>query len=193
MGSQNCKRDPVKILQNAIKGGITAFQYREKGDGSLTGKDKINLGLQLRQLCLDHNIPFFINDDFDLIEPLNVDGIHVGQDDISVYKIREQYPSLLVGLSISNEYELKKSPINLIDYIGAGPIFDTCTKKDAKQAVNTSWIKLLKQKYPFVPIVAIGGINVINAPEVLQAGADGIAVISAITNAENIKNTVKQL
>lgn len=193
MGSQNCQRDPLKILQEAIKGGITAFQYREKGKGSLTGKAKIELGLQLRQLCLEHNIPFFINDDIDLIEAFNVDGIHVGQDDSSVCKIREKYPCLLIGLSISNEFELKNSPIHLIDYIGAGPIFNTSTKNDAKQAVSTKWIKMLKQKHPKIPVIAIGGINEENAPIVLQAGADGVAVISAITHSTNIQDTVKRL
>lgn len=91
MGSQNCKRDPVDILDEAIKGGITAFQFREKGTGALTGEAKLTLGKQLRAMCLNHNVPFFINDDIDLIDVLNVDGIHVGQGDMSVAEIRKRF------------------------------------------------------------------------------------------------------
>lgn len=195
MGSQNCHQDhePQYILQEAIKGGITAFQYREKGKGSLAKNEKIELGLKLRQLCHENNIPFFINDDIDLIETLDVDGIHVGQDDISVYAIRKRYPNIFIGLSISNKSELKNSPIDLVDYVGAGPVYSTMTKDDAKEAVGLNWIKTLKQQHPTIPIVAIGGINEKNAPDVLQAGADGIAVISAITKAKDIQKTVEML
>lgn len=193
MGSQNCHRDPVQVLQEAVKGGITAFQYREKGMAALTGEAKIELGKKLRTICLQNNIPFFINDDIDLIERLNVDGIHVGQDDIAVQQIRKTYPDILIGLSISNETELKNSPIDLIDYIGAGPVFSTSTKEDAKKAVGLTWIQTLKQKLPTVPLVAIGGVNSSNTPGILQAGADGVAVISAITKAENIQQAVQKL
>lgn len=193
MGSQNCHRDPVQVLQEAIQGGITAFQYREKGMSSLSGDAKIELGKKLRTICLQNNIPFFINDDIDLIERLNVDGIHVGQDDIAVQQIRKTYPDILIGLSISNETELKNSPIDLIDYIGAGPVFSTSTKEDAKKAVGLTWIQTLKRKHPTVPLVAIGGVDSSNTPDILQAGADGVAVISAITKAEDIQQAVQKL
>src|SRR5690625_2065685 len=98
MGSQNCTRDPVKILEEAIHAGITAFQFREKGKGSLKGEEKLALGLKLRELCKKHGVLFFINDDFDLVEPLDVDGIHVGQEDISPVEIRRQYPEKIIGL-----------------------------------------------------------------------------------------------
>src|SRR5690625_1065932 len=88
MGSQNCDRDPVEILYEAVSAGITAFQYREKGDGALTGKAKLELGKQLREICASHHIPFIVNDDIELVQPLEADGIHVGQDDLSVQEIR---------------------------------------------------------------------------------------------------------
>src|SRR5690554_3218351 len=92
MGSQNCDRDPVKVLQEAVSAGITAFQYREKGDGALTGKAKLELGKQLREICASHQVPFIVNDDIELVEPLSADGIHVGQDDLSVKEIRRMFP-----------------------------------------------------------------------------------------------------
>lgn len=193
MGSQNCERDPAEILQEAIAGGITAFQFREKGHGALHGEEKIELGKQLRAICKQHHIPFFINDDVDLVKTLAVDGIHVGQDDESATSLRKKYPNLLIGLSVSNEMELKGSPLDVVDYVGAGPVFPTETKEDAKKAVGIKWIKTLRQKYPQLPIVGIGGIHENNAAEVIAAGADGVAVISAITKADDIIKVVRTL
>lgn len=193
MGSQNCSRNPEDILLEAIDAGITAFQYREKGPNSLEFNEKIELGKKLRQICLDHDIPFIINDNSELIDLLNVDGIHVGQNDISTDLLRKKHPNLLIGLSIGNEIELKQSNLETIDYIGVGPIYSTSSKADAGHAVGTKWIKKLKNEYPQLPIVGIGGITTENAHKVISAGADGVSVISAITQADDIKQTVNLL
>ena len=193
MGSQDCNREPEEILLEAIKGGITSFQYREKGANSLEGSKKTNLGLKLRKICLDYQIPFFINDNIDLIEKLKVDGIHVGQDDMSVKFLRDKYPDLLIGLSISTKEELDKSDLNLVDYIGVGPVYLTSSKKDAKAIVGTPQIRNIRKKYPDMPIVGIGGINEDNAQNVMNAGADGVSVISAITKSKDIQKTVQHI
>lgn len=193
MGSQNCSCNPVIVLEEAIEAGITAFQYREKGPGALIGQDKIHLGQKLRDVCLKYGIPFFINDDANLINTLKVDGIHVGQDDVHVSELRKQFPNLLIGLSISNETELKASSLEYVDYIGVGPIFSTATKIDAKEATGTKWISTLRDMYPNLPIVGIGGIDETNANHVMEAGANGVSVISAISEASNIKVVVDKL
>lgn len=193
MGSQNCTRDPEQILQEAIDAGITAFQFREKGEGSLYGQAKIELGKRLRELCLKANIPFFINDDVELAPLLSVDGIHVGQDDRKIDEIRKEFPDLLLGLSISNVKELENSPLHLVDYVGAGPVFATKTKDDAKAAVGLEWITYIRNNYPDLPIVGIGGIDTSNARQVIEAGADGVSVISVITKSNNISQTVHAL
>lgn len=193
MGSQNCHKDPEEILIEAIEAGITIFQFREKGPGSLKAEAKINLGKKLRQICATNNIPFIINDDSDLVDLLEVDGIHVGQSDQSVELLRKKHPDLLIGLSISTKTELKQSNLDLVDYIGVGPIYPTRSKVDAKKAIGTGWITQLKNKYPDLPIVAIGGITENNALHVMKAGADGVSVISAITQSDNIKKTVNNL
>lgn len=193
MGSQNCKRDPVKILQEAASAGITAFQYREKGAGSLEGDEKLELGLRLREVCSRHDILFFVNDDVELVEPLAADGIHVGQGDLSAEVIRELLPDKIIGLSISNIEELDQSPIPFINYIGAGPIFNTSTKEDAQSPVGIEWIKTLKRKVPQLPIVGIGGITTENAASVIAAGADGVSFISAVTESEHIIKSVTKL
>jgi len=193
MGSQNCDRDPLEILESAAKAGITAFQFREKGTGSLTGNEKLELGKQLRGICREYHIPFFVNDDVELVEPLDADGIHVGQNDITVMQLRERFPNKLIGLSVSNAEEVANSPISLVDYVGAGPMYTTSTKEDAKEAVGPEWITTLKEQFPDLPIVGIGGITPENAQAVMKAGADGISVVSAIAKAENIRKVVEGL
>lgn len=193
MGSQNCPRRPEDILTEAIEAGITVFQYREKGPGSLQGEEKIALGKKLRAICREHDIPFIVNDDVELAATLDADGIHVGQEDDSVEDVRERFPDLYIGLSISNEEELKASSTHLVDYIGAGAIFPTSTKGVADPGVGVEWIRQLKQLEPDTAIVGIGGINPENAAEVIEAGADGVAVVSAITESEDIGETVKSL
>lgn len=192
-GSQNCYRDPEKVLEEAIKGGITAFQYREKGLRSLEGEEKAELGWKLRLICRKHTIPFFINDDIDLADRLEVDGIHVGQDDMSAQELRKRYPDIIIGLSVSNDREVQQSPIKSVDYLGAGPMFPTATKEDVKPVVGVQWIHQLKSRYPELPVVGIGGITTSNAHQVMEAGAQGVAVISAVTHAQNIIETVQNL
>lgn len=192
-GSQDCYKEPEIILHEAIDAGITAFQYREKGENSLKGQEKLALGKKLRRICLQRNIPFIINNDIELIEPLYVDGIHVGQTDTPVALLRKQYPNVKIGLSISTMKELNNSPIEFIDYIGAGPMFKTTSKADVKPVVGVDWITQLRKLHPNLPIVGIGGINSHNANQVMLAGADGVAIISAITKADNIAHVVNQL
>ncbi|MEW9501088.1 thiamine phosphate synthase [Jeotgalibacillus marinus] len=193
MGSQNCVHEPEETLKQAIAGGITAFQYREKGQGALVGQAKEELGWRLRRICKKHDVPFFINDDIELVESLEVDGIHVGQDDHHVDDVRRKHPDKIIGLSVSTIRELERSPIHQVDYLGAGPVFPTLTKVDAKRAVGIEWITTIKKNYPTLPIVGIGGIDQQNAASVLKAGAEGIAVISAITHAINIEQAVRNL
>ncbi|RFA35847.1 thiamine-phosphate diphosphorylase [Virgibacillus dokdonensis] len=193
MGSQNCDRDPKQVLKEAIQAGITAFQYREKGSDALSGNQKIQLGKELRAICRQHNIPFFINDDVELTEVLETDGIHVGQDDKDAKELRQQFPNKWIGLSVSNLEELHASPLDYVDYLGVGPIFPTSTKEDAKMAVGTGFITEIKRLYPNMPIVGIGGINTENAAAVMEAGADGVSVISAITKAPDIQEAIAKL
>ncbi|GGB42698.1 thiamine phosphate synthase [Virgibacillus dakarensis] len=193
MGSQNCHHDPLQLLESALSAGITSFQFREKGEGSLTGNDKLVLGRKMRAICARYGVPFIVNDDIELVEPLKADGIHVGQNDVPINELRQLFPDKVIGLSVSNKNELANSPIQLTDYLGAGPVFNTTTKSDAKQAVGIEWIKAIRNEYPDLPIVGIGGITINNAASVLEAGANGVAVISAITKAKDITEAVQYL
>ncbi len=192
MGSQDCIRDPEETLLEAIQAGITTFQYREKGPNSLSGEAEVELGRKLRKICKDHGVLFIINDKVDLAETLDADGIHVGQGDTPVEKVREQFPDKIIGLSVTSVDEVKKSRIDLVDYVGAGPIYATQTKPGKKPA-GLAWLQDIRKLHPELPIVAIGGIKPENADTVLDAGADGLAVVTAISHSDQIKEAVHNL
>lgn len=184
MGSTNCQdRDPVEVLQKAIDGGITLFQYREKGEHALTGEAKLLLGKALRDRCKEAEIPFIVNDDVELALALGAAGVHIGQDDGSISDVRERMAGKLLGVSVHNAEEALEAVSYGVDYIGVGPMFFTSTKEDIHEVKGPRVIREIRAAGVQLPIVGIGGINLEKAPTVLEAGADGIAVISAITHA----------
>ncbi|KIQ94306.1 Thiamine-phosphate synthase [Anoxybacillus thermarum] len=193
MGSVDCTKDPLAVLDEAIEGGITMFQFREKGKGALTGVEKYRLAEKLFERCLAHNIPFIVNDDVDLALALQADGVHVGQEDEAAERVRDRIGDRYLGVSVHNLNEVKQALSARADYVGLGPIFPTVSKKDAKQACGLAMIEHIRAHEKHVPIVAIGGITQQTAKQVIEAGADGIAVISAICRAEQIREQTKRL
>lgn len=184
LGSQNVtNRDPLLILEQALEGGITSFQFREKGPGSKKGNAKLELAKQMQKLCKCYDVPFFVNDDVELAIELHADGIHVGQDDESIESIRKVVPkNMKIGLSVTNLTQAIEAEQLAVDYIGVGPIFSTATKNDAKQPIGLEGLKEIKKSVPNIPIVAIGGIKKENVRSIREAGADGVSVISAISS-----------
>src|SRR5690625_7324325 len=106
-------------------------------------------------MCRNNGVLFFVNDDVELVVPLDADGIHVGQDDTPIDEIQRQFPNKIIGLSVSNNQEVTQSPIELIDYIGAGPIYATGTIEDAKPPVGVKWIHPLRDTCTLLPIHGI--------------------------------------
>jgi thiamine-phosphate pyrophosphorylase len=100
MGTPNCIQDPLHVLEDALKAGITIFQLREKGEGALTGKPLEQFARQCQELCRSYNVPFIVNDDVELALKLQADGIHIGQDDVSLTLIRELFFGRFVGFSV---------------------------------------------------------------------------------------------
>ena len=185
MGSQNVLNIPLDVLEEALKGGITAFQFREKGEGALSGAKYLELATNCQSLCKQYGVPFIVNDDLELAIHLNADGIHIGQDDLPVQKVREMMGNKWVGVSVHTMTEVEESIRYGADYVGIGPIFPTNSKSDAKKPSGTRFLRKVADLYPELPIVGIGGITPDNVNEVLEAGADGIAVVSAISLSEN--------
>ncbi|NIK13243.1 thiamine phosphate synthase [Alkalibacillus almallahensis] len=194
MGSQNCKHDPVETLEKAIQGGVTFFQFREKGVGSKIGEEKIELGLCLKEVCHQYGVPFIVNDDLELVSELDADGLHIGQKDGDMKKMKESLKSYqMLGVSTHNVDEALEAQKLGVDYIGVGPMFNTSTKDDIEEVNGPIVIKEIRKQLPNIPLVGIGGIKHSNASQVIEAGADGVAVISDITQAESVKEATERL
>jgi thiamine-phosphate pyrophosphorylase len=188
LGSANCMgRSPSKVLSEAIEGGITMFQFREKGTGALTGSEKYGLAEELQNICKKASIPFIVNDDIELALALHADGIHIGQDDEPAQLVRERMKGKILGISVHNMKEAQQAISVGADYFGVGPIFPTSTKEDTNDVQGVKVISEFRTNGITIPIVGIGGITGENAASVIEAGADGVSVITAISQAENVQ------
>ncbi|MGG0237927.1 thiamine phosphate synthase [Bacillus rhizoplanae] len=193
MGSNNCRKDPLQVMKEALDGGITIFQYREKGEEALTGEERYAFAKQLQSLCKEYNVPFIVNDDVELALELDADGVHVGQDDEGIKTVREKMGDKIIGVSAHTIEEARFAIENGADYLGVGPIFPTNTKKDAKAVQGTEGLRFFRESGVEIPIVGIGGITIENAASVIEAGADGVSAISAISLADSPYNSTKKL
>ncbi|WP_349409421.1 thiamine phosphate synthase [Pseudalkalibacillus sp. SCS-8] len=192
MGSLNCERDPREVLKEAIEGGVTLFQFREKGSGCLSGAAKRELALDLKAICHASGIPFIVNDDVALALELDADGVHIGQEDGSIEEIRHRVGDKILGVSTHDVVEAEAAVRAGADYIGVGPMFMTKTKTDIQEVRGPIVIEEICRGGLEVPLVGIGGINTSNVEQVMEAGADGVAVISAISQADNPRERAQQ-
>ncbi|TNH02343.1 thiamine phosphate synthase [Testudinibacter sp. TR-2022] len=202
-GTQDCQHlglppEPalLSLLQTALKCGISCFQFREKGQNALQDPQKIiQLAQKCRDLCRQYHVPFFINDNVDLALAVQANGVHVGQDDRPIAQVIEQCQGkLLLGLSVNTlPQAIMNAELQAVDYFGVGPIFPTQSKADAKAVVGLKLLQQIRQQGIEKPLVAIGGITPETAFSIRQAGADGVAVISAISRSPNIANSIRQL
>ena len=193
-GTTTCLgKDLYTVVEDALKGGITLFQFREKGKGALEGKEKLKLAIKLKNLCKKYNVPFIVNDDIELALEIDADGVHVGQDDLGVDEIRKLMPNKIIGLSIGNEEELKQSKVEYVDYVGVGPVYVTQSKDDAGGAIGYEGLELMRKLLPQMPLVAIGGIQTQHIKDVMKTNVDGVSIISAISYSDNIEKTVREM
>ena len=193
-GTTTCLgKDLYTVVEDALKGGITLFQFREKGKGALEGKEKLELAIKIKNLCKKYNVPFIVNDDIELALEIDADGVHVGQDDLGVDEIRKLMPNKIIGLSIGNEEELKQSKVEYVDYVGVGPVYVTQSKDDAGGAIGYEGLELMRKLLPQMPLVAIGGIQTQHIKDVMKTNVDGVSIISAISYSDNIEKTVREM
>ena len=193
-GTTTCNNKNLEqVVEEALRGGITSFQFREKGDGALVGFQKEELAREIQKLCKLYQVPFIINDDIELAVKLDADGVHVGQGDGDVEKIRKLLPDKIIGLSVGNEEELRESKTGFVDYIGVGPVHSTISKNDAGGAIGYKGLKKMRKLAPEIPIVAIGGIKKEDIKNIAAIGVEGVSIISAISYSESIKQTVEQM
>ena len=193
-GTTTCLgKDLYTVVEDALKGGITLFQFREKGEGAIDGKDKVELAIKLQDLCKKYNVPFIVNDDIELALEIDADGVHVGQDDLGVDEIRKLMPNKIIGLSIGNEEEFKQSKVEYVDYVGVGPVYVTQSKDDAGGAIGYEGLELMRRFLPQMPLVAIGGIQTQHIKDVMKTNVDGVSIISAISYSDNIEKAVREM
>ncbi|MBF2508368.1 thiamine phosphate synthase [Listeria welshimeri] len=196
-GTQDIVRGTLpSVLEEALKGGITCFQYREKGADSLqTASERKEMALECQKLCAKYQVPFIINDDVVLALEIGADGIHVGQNDEEIHQVIASCSGKMkIGLSVHSVSEAEEAErLGAVDYIGVGPIFPTISKADAEPESGTEILEEIRRAGIKLPIVGIGGINEANTAEVLAAGADGVSVISAITRADDYQLVIQNL
>ena len=172
---------PLKQTEIAIQAGATLIQYRNK---SISVKD-IQEAQSIRDLCKCNRVPFVVNDNIMLAKAVSADGVHLGQEDESPQTARAVLGNTaIIGISVSNLEELNRTDLAGCDYVGTGPVFSTHTKPDAKKAIGPEGLEQIVRAVD-LPVVAIGGIDYLNAKECFDSGADGISVISCISRAEN--------
>jgi thiamine-phosphate pyrophosphorylase len=193
MGSTNCIQNPTEVLEEALINGVTMFQFREKGIGCLQAKDKLILAKEWQSLCKKYRVPFIVNDDIDLAILLDADGVHIGQEDGNIEVIRKLIGNKILGVSAHNVEEANYAVKCGADYLGVGPMFPTNTKPDIREVQGPSVIQAIRKSGITIPLVGIGGISSSNLYEVLQAGADGVAVISTISNNPKNASTLSKM
>ena len=173
----------IDTARQIINGGAGIIQLRDK---STATRELVSIAVDLQQLCKKHNVLFIINDYLDIALASNADGLHLGQDDMPVTIARRELPiDKIIGCSIQTKAEAMKAIADGADYIAAGSIFPT----DTKEAITVVGVDLLKQLKGEldIPLVAIGGIKPDNAEQVINSGADAIAVITAILNSNDVQ------
>jgi thiamine-phosphate diphosphorylase len=174
----------------ALQAGVGTLQLRDKNAST---RELIHMAVVLKDLCRNHGVLFVVNDRIDVAMAVGADGVHLGQDDMPVHLARKILGAhSIIGASVRSPREAAIAYKEGADYIAANLIFPTDTKTDLGEPLGIEAISKLKKASP-LPLVAIGGINPSNADAVRKAGADGIAVVSAIMAAEDVPLAVAQL
>lgn len=176
-------------VKEALEGGITFLQLREK---HLSKEEFIKEAREMKELSKKYKVPFVINDNIEVALAVDADGVHIGQDDMSVEAARKLLgEDKIIGVSAHNVEEAIKAQKGGADYLGVGAVCATSTKKDAN-VVSKEEIKKICHTVE-IPVVAIGGIKKENINTLEGTDVDGVAVVSAIFAAKDIKKDTKQL
>ena len=181
-------RPLVEVLRAAAEAGASIFQYRNK---TASMKEAYAEALALRQAAAKAGVLFIVNDRCDLALALDADGVHLGQGDLPLNLARKVMgPDKLIGISTHNPDQVREAAAGKPDYLGFGPIFKPGSKQDHDSVVGLEGLRTIRS-LTSLPVFAIGGIQVDQVGEVVRAGANGVAVISAILKAPDISHAVK--
>lgn len=183
-------RDLMDAVAEAIEGGVTLIQLREK---DISSREFYQLALRVKELAHSRGVPLLINDRLDIALAVDADGLHIGQEDLPVQVARKLLgPDKILGLSVSTVDEAVQGEKDGVDYLGAGPFYHTASKDVSIFPIGPAGLKKIKEAVS-IPVVGIGGIGLSNIEEVKGTGVDGVAVISAIMGAPDIKDAASKL
>lgn len=183
-------RSLADVVAAAVQGGFTCVQLREK---QLDDHDMLAQAFLLKKLLTPYGVPLVINDRIDIALACGADGLHLGQSDISVAQARRRLPSsMFIGLSVETLNDVRLSVTQAVDYLGVSPVFATPTKLDTQNPWGLAGLATVRTMTD-LPLVAIGGIHAGNVREVMRAGADGLALVSAICAADDPKASAAHL
>jgi len=175
-------RPLADVVAAAVQGGVSCVQLREKNLGS---RDFLAQALMLKKLLAPQRVPLVINDRIDIALACGAEGVHLGQSDLPVAQARQLLPpQVFIGWSVETMNDVLQSATLPLDYLGVSPVFATPTKTDTGTAWGLEGLALVRAATA-LPLVAIGGMHAGNARQVLRAGADGLAVVSALCAADD--------
>jgi len=183
------ERGLLAVVEAAVRGGVSCVQLREK---TLATRTFVERARALKASLAPHGVPLIINDRVDVALACGADGVHVGQGDMAPADVRRLLPPGLIGLSIETLEQLEQAELEAVDYYGISPVFATATKADAAAAVGLAGLQAMRLRTRR-PLVAIGGIAAGNAQAVVAAGADGLAVVSALCAAPDPAEAARHL
>ncbi len=176
-------------VEDALKGGVTCVQLREK---NMSEDELFSEAVKMRDLCRKYDVPFIVNDNVDIAVRCGADGVHIGQNDMSCSEVRQKIgDNMILGVSVHTVHQAKDAQKYGADYLGVGAVFSTNTKNDA-DSVSLDMLKRICGAVE-IPVTAIGGIGENNIAKLYGSGVDGVAVVSAIFASENIKNACERL
>jgi thiamine-phosphate pyrophosphorylase len=188
----DCKgRNFLEVAELAIRGGVDCIQLREKNDSTA---EFIHKARQLKDITDQYNVPLIINDNLEVAQHIQAAGIHVGNKDAKPVDLRK-LPFIqdnLIGYSIEYLSQLENEQTLVADYLGISPVFKTDTKKDTVTEWGLEGIRTIRKRTD-KPLVAIGNIDLKNARDIIRAGADCIAVVSAICSAKDPQKAAYEL
>ena len=176
-------------IEDALKGGVTIVQLREK---NLDETSFVREAVEIKELCHRYHVPLIINDNVDVALKSGADGVHVGIEDAPVAEIRRRVGSdLIIGATAKTVEQAQKAEADSADYLGVGAVFPSPTKKNAIRITAAQLMEICTSVS--IPAVAIGGISLENISEIAGGGMSGIAAVSAIFAADDIKSSTEKL
>lgn len=183
-------RSTLEIVEAAVRGGVSVVQLREK---EMETGDFYREGLSIKGVLKANGVPLIINDRIDVALALDADGVHLGRSDMPAEVARKLLgPDKIIGLSLNKPADILEDAVSFANYLAVSPVFFTATKTDITEPWGLEGIRRARSMTA-MPLVAIGSVTKYNAREVVKAGADSVAVVSAIVAVDDPEGAAKEL